>query len=140
MSVGRRLALMINDPQDFLPAFEPTLDMLREQLPAESLPTVAQFFPTSVTEPNTIQHLSRKLLRGLQEGIRQHLDQVAPDRERFFLTVTSHETCGDFLFAPLTDGFNRMYRAFRVYTRLYLGLPVTASLCNINECNRDTKR
>ena len=95
------------------------------------------FFPSSLTEdePPQMSHLSRKLLRAQQEKLHRELYDVATGPETAFLTVTSHKTCGDFLFAPLTDPYCRMTRTFKIFTRLYLGLEVTSNVSNIGECN-----
>ena len=137
MSVGRRLAIPVDEPQRFIPGFDQALNCLKDQLPEEDIPSPEQFFPNSMSEdePQGVSHLSRKLLRAQQTKIYKDLDLVASGLEKTFLVVTSHKTCGDFLFAPLTDPFCRMARSFKIYTRLYLGLEVTSKVCNIGKCN-----
>ncbi len=67
---------------------------------------------------------------------RHHLDIIATDDwDRYILTVHSNETSADFLFAPLTQANNRMH-TFKTSVRSFLGLPVTATHCNIGHCVR----
>ena len=137
MSLGRRLALTLDDPQLFITGFDAAIEMVRQLVPEDAIPRLEQFFPNALSEPgenDSVSKLSRKLLRAQQQRIRDNLNQVADGTETFFLMVTSHETCGDFLFAPIVDSFNRMARTFRISVRLYLGLPVTPAICNIGDC------
>ena len=137
MSVGRRLAIPVDEPQRFVPGFDYALEFLKNQLPDDEVPPPETFFPSSLIEdePPQVSHLSRELLRAQQEKLHKELYDVATGPESAFLTVTSHKTCGDFLFAPLTDPYCRMARTFKTFTRLYLDLEVTSKVCNIGECN-----
>ena len=123
--------------QRFVPGFDHALESLKSLLPDGEVPSPESFFPSSLTEdePPQVSHLSRKLLRAQPEKLHKELYDVATGPEIAFLTVTSHKTCGDFLFVPLTDQYCRMARTFKTFTRLYLGLKVTSKACNIGECN-----
>jgi len=59
--------------------------------------------------------------------------QQATGPNKFIIQVTSSATCSDFLLARLTHPRNRMPH-FVTSVRLHLGLPVTPTHCNINQC------
>jgi hypothetical protein len=135
MSVGRRLALIMDDPGQHIPGYHQALKILDSY---DDMPSAEAFFhagPVDNEPTENTKHLSRKLLRWRQDKERARLDEVATGYETFFLRVTSHETCADFLYAPIVDPRNRMYRTFSISVKLYLGLPVAPALCNIESCN-----
>ena len=85
MSVGRRLALIMDDPGQHIPGYHQALKILDSD---NDMPSAEAFFhagPVDNEPTENTKHLSRKLLRWRQDKERARLDEVATGYETFFL-------------------------------------------------------
>jgi len=80
-----------------------------------------------------VETLQQRLTRKVFEKIHEDMVQQATGPNKFIIQVTSSATCSDFLLARLTHPRNRMPH-FVTSVHLHLGLPVTPTHCNINQC------
>jgi hypothetical protein len=86
-------------------------------------------------DPQVRRNLQSTLVAAIQDRRKAMLDAMPQTQwEKYILAVTSSETAADFLFVPLYQTRNRLFY-FKTNARLFLGLPVTADICNIGKCH-----
>jgi len=117
-------------------------DIYYTDLLGEVVPTIDSLFHEEPTPPpdipaparsGKVETLQQRLTRKVFEKIHEDMVQQATGPNKFIIQVTSSATCSDFLLARLTHPRNRMPH-FVTSVRLQLGLPVTSTHCNNNQC------
>jgi hypothetical protein len=123
------------DPMEWVPGFKEAWQVVTGRLGQDALPGEAAFFGRgrTVTGPND-RDLAGELDEKTWKLLRQQMDAVATDSEKFVSLATSYSTCLDFLRAPIS---NRRYRipssAFVICGRAALVLPICRPQCFL--CN-----
>jgi len=135
------------DPGEALDSLPWARTKMIESLDAEErniVPDLQSFFQERESQEDALlvnqeggrsQTLSQRLQKKLHDKRFKRLNVEAEGLKKFILQVTSHETAVDWLYAPMTKRKLRMYSAFKIYARFFLGEPVTAERCTLGKCN-----